>query len=292
MAQVLVMTDSVSGISPELSAKYGVMVIPAVNININGRLYLDGVDITAEEAYRLIKENPDRFAANTLSPGYLLDRYREVRQKTDAAVFITFSGVLSATNKIAGIAADLIKQESPPMDVRVIDSKTAAGAQGLLAIAAAKAARDGLNLEQVVKFIAESRPRVKGVMLLDTLRYVYRTGRMSKTSALLASLLRIKPINRITPDGKFEVVDKVTRRPEGYKKLIELIKKEADTESLHFMVSHASSPEIAKEFVHLLKANFHCLSLEITEYSPIMGYASGPRCLFVGFHPELKIDVS
>jgi DegV family protein with EDD domain len=159
MAQVLVMTDSVSGISPELAAKSGVLVIPAVHININGRLYLDGVDITAEEAYRLIKENPDKFTANTLSPGYLLDRFREVHQKTDAAVFITFSGALSGTNKIAGIAADLIKQESPPMDVRIIDSKTAAGAQGLLAIAAAKVARDGLNLEQVVKFVIAARPR-------------------------------------------------------------------------------------------------------------------------------------
>jgi fatty acid-binding protein DegV len=129
-------------------------------------------------------------------------------------------------------------------------------------------------------------------MLLDTLRYVYRTGRMSKTTALLASLLRIKPINMITPDGKFEVVDRVTRRLEGYKKLIELIKKEAGTNALHFMVSHASSPEIAGEFVPLLKANFQCLSLEITEYSPIMGYASGPRCLFVGFHPELNFENS
>jgi fatty acid-binding protein DegV len=70
--------------------------------------------------------------------------------------------------------------------------------------------------------------------------------------------------------------------------LLELIQKEAGTDSLHFMVSHASSPEIAEEFIKLLSSKFNCLSMMITEYSPIMGYASGPRCLFVGFHPELE----
>jgi len=289
MAKVLVIVDSVSGMSQELAKQYAIKIVPAVNINIDGKLYLDGVDITPAEAYRLIQKNPDKFTANTLSPGYLLERFKEISKEADKAVFITFAGVLSTTNKIVNMAADLAKKELPQMDIRVIDSKTAAGAQGLLAIAAAKAAAAGLSLDQVVTFITEARPKIGGIMLLDTLRYVYRTGRMSKTAALLASLLQIKPINRIKQDGNFEVLDKVRKRQDGYNRLIELIKQDAGTDSLHFMVSHSNAPEIAEEFVQLLKSHFNCLSMAITEYSPIMGYSSGPRCLFAGYHPELKL---
>jgi DegV family protein with EDD domain len=289
MAKVLVMTDSVSGMSKEIAQQYGIKLIPAVNINISGKLYLDGVDITPEEAYRLIQKDPDSFKADTLSPRYLVDRFKEFSTESNQGVFITFAGSLSTTNKIVGMAADLIKTEMPQFDIRVIDSKTAAGAEGLMAIAAAKAANAGASLDQIVKFVTEARPKIGGIMLLDTLRYVYRTGRMSKTSAMLASLLQIKPINKIKPDGTFEVLDKVRKRPEGYKRLIELIKADVGTTSLHFMVSHSAAPEIAEEFVQILKGQFNCLSIAISEYSPIMGYSSGPRCLFVGYHPELGL---
>jgi len=275
--------------SKEIAQQYGIKLIPAVNINISGKLYLDGVDITPDEAYRLIQKDPDSFKANTLSPRYLVDRFKEFSTECNQGVFITFAGSLSTTNKIVGMAADLIKTEMPQVDIRVIDSKTAAGAQGLMAIAAAKAANAGASLDQVVKYVTEARPKIGGIMLLDTLRYVYRTGRMSKTSAMLASLLQIKPINRIKPDGTFEVVDKVRKRPEGYRKLIELIKADSGTASLHFMISHSAAPEIAEEFTQLLKSQFNCLSLAISEYSPIMGYSSGPRCLFIGYHPELGL---
>jgi DegV family protein with EDD domain len=197
--------------------------------------------------------------------------------------------MMSAANKIANVAVDLLKKEQPQVNLKVIDSKTAASPLALLAIDAAKGARAGMSLEQIVNLVAETRKKTGGLMLLDTLRYVYRTGRYSKTSAMIASLLQIKPINRVKLDGTMEVVDKVRKRQDGYRRLIELIREESGTNSLHFIVSHAASPEIADEFVQLLKTEFNCLSMGITEYSPIMGYASGPRCLFVGFHPDLGL---
>jgi hypothetical protein len=58
------------------------------------------------------------------------------------------------------------------------------------------------------------------------------------------------------------------------------------------MVSHSDSPEIAEEFIQILKDSFECLSLDVSEYSPIMGYSSGPRCLFIGYHPEFQLPKS
>ena len=94
------------------------------------------------------------------------------------------------------MAADLLQQESPQTKMKVIDSNTAAGAQGLIAIAAAEAAAKGMSLDQLIGVVEQAKQKTGGIMLLDTLRYVYRTGRMSKTAARIASMLKIKPINQ------------------------------------------------------------------------------------------------
>jgi len=123
----------------------------------------------------------------------------------------------------------------------------------------------------------------------DTIRYVYRTGRMSKLQARIASMFNIKPISRLNDDGSVELVDRVRQREKGYARLIEIIKNEASSDSLHFMVMHANSPEWADDFIGYLKKDFNCLSVIISEYSPVMGYATGPGAIFVGFHPELEL---
>jgi len=287
MSNVHIMTDSVSGISGDLAKEYGITIVPAANIIYNGKPYPDGVGITPAEAYQLAQKDLDNFSTATLSPGYLLDIYREVSKEANDIAFISFSSTASAAFKVAGMAADLMKKESPKTNIKIVDSRTYAASQGLLAIAAAKAAATGMNLDQIVSFVEQTRQKIGGIMMLDTLRYVYRTGRMSKTAARLASLFHIKPINRVNKEGGLEVVSKVRKRKDGYEKLIELIKEEAGADSLHFMVAHANSPEIAEEFIGQLRQKFNCLSVLITEYSPIMGYAAGPKCIFIGFHPEL-----
>jgi DegV family protein with EDD domain len=125
--------------------------------------------------------------------------------------------------------------------------------------------------------------------MLDTLRYVYRTGRMSKLASRIAALFNIKPINRMTEEGTIEFVDKVRNREAGYQKLIDLIKADAESNSLHFMVMHAAAPEMAERFSNLLRQNFDCQRILVSEYSPVMGYGAGPGAIFVGFHPELEL---
>jgi len=290
MSKVQVMTDTVSGISSELARKYSIIVVPAVNIVFDGHFYLDSVDISAAEAYQLLQKDPDKFSASTLTPADFLDYFRNAGKEAESIVHITFSSTFSGTYKIASLAAELLHKESPQIRIKVIDSKTAAASQGLLAVAAAEAARIGLDFDQVVNVVEKLRKKTGGVMMLDTLRYVYRTGRMSKTASRIASLFNIKPINRMTEEGTLELVDRVRKREDGYQKLIELIKKEAGTESLHFMISHANAPELGEQMSELIKQNFNCSTLEITEYSPIMGYAAGPGCLFIGFRPEVDLS--
>jgi len=287
MSKVLVMTDSVAGIPRNLAEEYQINVVPAANILFDGHTYIDGVTLSTTEAYQLIKKDPDKFTTSALNPGYFFDEYLKLSKKAQGILHITLSGALSANYKTAGLASEMLQKESPQTNLRIFDSKTVAGAQGLIVLAAARAAAQGKSLDDVANITEQVRQKTKGIMMLDTLRYVYRTGRMSKFASRMAALFNIKPINRMTDEGTLEFVDKVRNREAGYQKLIDLIKEEAKTDSLHFMLMHAAAPEMADRFSHLLRQQFNCLRVLISEYSPVMGYGAGPGAIFVGFHPEL-----
>ena len=289
MSKLLVMTDSVAGIPKNLAEEYQINVVPAANILFDGHTYIDGVTLSTTEAYQLIKKDPDKFTTSALTPGYFLDEYLKLSKKAQGILHITLSSALSANYKTAGLASEMLQKESPQTNVRIFDSKTVAGSQGLIVLAAARAATQGKSLEDVANIAEQVRQKTKGIMMLDTLRYVYRTGRMSKFASRMAALFNIKPINRMTDEGTLEFVDKVRNREAGYQKLIDLIKEEAKTDSLHFMLMHAAAPEMADRFSQLLRQQFNCLRVLISEYSPVMGYGAGPGAIFVGFHPELDL---
>jgi len=289
MSKVVVMTDSVACIPKELAEKHQIEVVPAANIMFDGQTYIDGVTISAAEAYQLLRKDPDRFVTSAITPGQLMEVYRQLSARSQEILFITLASVLSAVFKTANLAADIFKSESSQTTIRVLDSRAVAGTQGLVVLAVAKAVAQGFDLDRVASLVQQVRQKAGGVMMLDTLRYVYRTGRMSKLGARMVSLLNIKPINRLSEEGKIVFVDRVRKREDGYKRLLGLIRDEAGTDSLHFMITHANAPEMAERFSELLKQNFNCLSMSISDFSPVMGYGAGPGTLFIGFHPELDL---
>ena len=287
MAKVQVMTDSVACIPKNLAEEYQIKVVPAANILFDGHSYIDGVTLSATEAYELIRKDPDKFSTSALNPGYFIEEYLGLSKKAPDILHITISSALSANFKTASLALEQLQKESPKTNLKIFDSKTCAGAQGLIVLAAARVAAQGMSLDQVASIAEQVRQKTKGFMMLDTLRYIYRTGRMSKVASRVASWFNIRPINRMSEEGTVEFVDRVRNREAGYLKMIDLIKEEAKTDSLHFMLMHAAAPEMADRFSDLLRQNFNCLRLIISEYSPVMGYGAGPGAIFVGFHPEL-----
>ncbi len=287
MSNVMVMTDTVACIPAEVAKELNIKVVPAANIFYDGKQYVDGVTISAAEAYQLIKKDPDKFLTSAITAGFLLEKMRELARETDNILFISLSSALSAVNKTAGIAGELLTEENPKKKVVVFDANTVASGQGLIAIAAAKAAQKGRNMDEVIKIAGATRENTKSLMILDTLRYVYRTGRMSKLGSRIASLFNIKPINQVSDEGKIVMVDRTRNLDHGLERMIEIMKETGKADRYHFMVTHADAPETADKFINMLKKEFKCLSMTMSDYSPVMGYGAGPGAIFVGYHPEL-----
>jgi len=240
-----------------------------------------------------LRKDPDKFQTSAVAPGFLLDAFRDLGIASQDSLLITISSALSAFHESASLAAELYQRESSRVPIRIVDSKTVASGQGLVVLAAAQAASQGMSLEKVADIASQVR-RITGCYnLLDTIRYVYRTGRMSKITCKIGSMLGIKPIAHMQDNGEMHSIGLCRTREAGVKRIIKEIRRESQGEPLHFMVMHADAPEAAEELGNRLQREFSCLGMVIGEFSPIMGYGSGPGTLSVGFHPELAVgDVS
>jgi len=287
MSKVTVMTDRVAGIPPELADEYNIKMVPTASIVYDGHIYLEGSTINAMQAYDLLREDPDKFTTAAMSPAFLLDAYRELSKTSQEILFITISSALSALSRSANMAVDLLREESPEARIRVMDSRNAGSGQGLVVMAAARAAAMGMDLEQVTRIAEQARQKTGTLILLDTIRYIYRAGRAPKLVSVVGSMLGVKPLSRMSDAGELNPAGVSRTRKGGVKRMLGMIREDAGTDALHFMVMHASAPELAEKLSEQIKREFHCLSMVISEFSPVMGYATGPGTLIVGFHPEL-----
>lgn len=193
MQKVAIVADSIACLAPEVVRQYQLRIIP-INIHFDGKTYRDGVDLTSAEAYRLLEKAPDRFASSPASVGEYISAYREAAARDESVLCITLSSELSTIHNMARIAEEQVKSELPHTQIEVLDSKTAAVGEGLIVSAAARVATEGKNLAEVTKAAEEVRDKVSVIGIMETIRHVYRTGRIPKITALVGSILSIKPI--------------------------------------------------------------------------------------------------
>lgn len=270
MSNVIVMTDTTACLPKDVADKHGIKVVPASQITCDGKTYIEGVTITAREAYDIIKKDPDSFCTAAITPGILLEEFRKVAKEHPQIFFVTISSGLSAVAQSANVAADLLKEEFPNSRVVAFDSKTVAGAEAMIAIEMAGLAAKGKSLDELAGYAAAMRKVTGGVLMLDTVGYTYRSGRMSKEDALKTAESNIKPVNRMSDEGVMEFADMTTDRLEGLKKMIEVVKKDAAAaEAMHFMVSHADAPDTAQTLVDMINKEFKVLSMIVSDYSPV-----------------------
>ncbi|GAG84050.1 unnamed protein product [marine sediment metagenome] len=186
--KVAIVTDSIACLTKEIVAQYGIRIVP-LNFYSEGKVYKDWVDITPAEAYELFLKDPESFKTSAASPEDCLKAYREASKQTKNILCITISAKLSAVYNVTQGAKEQARIELPQTSIEVLDSQTATAAEGFIALAAARAAAEGKSLAEVIKAAEGMRDRVSLLALMDTVRYVYRTGRVPKVAALAGSML-------------------------------------------------------------------------------------------------------
>ncbi|MFC1978543.1 DegV family protein [Chloroflexota bacterium] len=284
MKEVAVVTDSVACVPKELVDSYNIHVVP-VNLVIDNRSYRDGIDISAAEVYENLKRWKELPTTSAPSPGTFLEVFKDLSRQTDSILCITLASKLSAVFDSVCRGINLANKAIPHINIRVLDSRTATGAQGFVAVAAARSAANGDPIDQVILAAEKMRSRVHMVSMLDTMYYLAKGGRIPKAAAWVGSLLRIKPILQIKPDeGVVSPLDKPRTRRKGIERLIEILRERVGDERLHVNIQHANSLNEAEKLMERILSEFDCSEAYITDFTPVMGTHTGPGLLGLSFY--------
>ena len=213
---VQIIVDSSADIMPEIKER--VKVVPAM-VHFGDTEYMDGVTITHKEFYEKLIESDVLPKTSQPNPAAFERVYKEVVEAGDTAVVLTIASNLSGTYQSAMIAAEDYEGK-----IYIVDTKTAAIGSGILTEFALELVENGMDAKSVAMKLEEERDKVCVIAMVDTLEYLYKGGRLSKTSAVVGGLLSIKPVLTIR-DGEIIVLGKARGSKQGNNLLVTEIEK-------------------------------------------------------------------
>jgi DegV family protein with EDD domain len=284
MGKIAVVTDSVACLPKELVDKYLIKIVP-ISLIINGNVYRDGVDITPTEVYQLLTTTKNTPTTSSPSPGDFIKAYRELSKSVDGIVCITICSDISMMFNSATKAKNLAQEEMLKLDINVLDSRTAGGAQGFVALSAARAAALGKDLAEVTRAAENMISRVSMIAVLDTLYYLARAGRIPKIAAWAGSMLKINPILTFSHEG-IGMLERARTKPRAVNRLLEIMKEKTEGKPVHVNIMHANVADEARALKQRIEAQFKCAELYITDFAPTMGVQAGPGTLALAFYSE------
>ena len=280
-------TDSVACLPKELVDKYAISIVP-ISLIIEGRVYKDGVDITPTEVYRLLSANKINPTTSSPTPGDFIQVYRDLSKSVEGIegiVCITICSDISMMFDSATKAKLMAEEEKLPVSINLVDSRTAGGAQGFVALAAARAAASGKDLAEVTRTAELMIPRVNMIAVLDTLYYLARAGRIPKIAAWAGSMLKINPILTFAHD-RIGMLERARTKPRGVNRLVEIMQERTKGKPVHVNVMHANVADEAATLKERIESEFRCTELYVTDFAPTMGVQAGPGTLALAFYSE------
>jgi DegV family protein with EDD domain len=281
MSRVHIVTDSTADLPPGLVEAEGLDVTTApLNVHFGSETFRDKIDLTSEEFFRRLATSPVLPKTSQPAVGDFEATYRRLAADGAPICSIHLSSRLSGTHQSATLAAETVAGEGAT--VRVVDSLNASLGLGLLVITAARLARDGANLAEIVERVERMTPNIHLVFTLDTLDYLQRGGRVGRAQALLGSLLSIKPILRLD-EGQVVPLRRERTRARALDALVAI---GGDLERVTMLgVIHSGAPAeaaaLAERLAPVVRPPFAPEAILVSEFGPVVGTHTGPGA--VGF---------
>ena len=271
---VQIVTDSVADLPSQVVKELGITVIPLL-IRFGTEMYRDGIDLTADEFYYELAHSKAFPVTSVPPPATFAEAYDRLAKEADEILAIILSSKLSGIYDVAVQSIGLMKRKCR---VEVIDSQWATMAQGFIVMAAAKAAKAGANLDEVMAIAQRNIPRVDFRAAFDTLEYLRRGGRIGRAQAFLGSMLKVNPIITLK-DGVVEPAGRTRSRAKAIDHLHNFAMSYSRIEEL--AVEDTATPDEAEALVERLSSKFPKERIYRSRMTPAIGTHTGPRLLLV-----------
>lgn len=274
---VRIIVDSSTNVSEKYWEK--IQSVP-LTVRFGDKEYLDGVELSKHQFYEMLVESDVLPTTSQATPAAFADCFEAIASAGDSAVVITLSSKLSGTYQSAVLAA-----EDYP-NIYVVDSQSVAIGTGVLAQYAVELAQQGMGAEEIAQVLTQQREKVCVVALLDTLEYLKKGGRISKTVAFAGGMLNIKPVVTIQ-DGAVALIGKARGSRNGNNLLVEKIREAGgvDFERPVLLGYTGLSSALLEKYVDDSKALWadHVDKLDGSLLCSVIGTHAGPGAVAVAF---------
>lgn len=275
---IKIITDSTSDIDLKYAQELNVEVVP-LKVIIDGKEYKDRIDLQPEEFYDLLVNSQTLPSTSQPSPQDFVDLYETAKNNNDSVIVITLSSVISGTYQSANLAKDLVDYD----DIYVIDSLGTTQMQRLLVLKAVALRNEGMSAQDLYTFLEAYKHRIRLFAFVDTLEYLYKGGRLSRTAATAGTLLKFKPIIGFD-EGKLDVFAKARGTQKATAKIIDLIQQDGEMDlNEPICIGYTGSSDGLDKFENTLRETLHFGETLHGIVGPVIGTHAGPGARLIAY---------
>ncbi|MCK5767352.1 MAG: DegV family EDD domain-containing protein, partial [Candidatus Atribacteria bacterium] len=265
-------TDSTCDLPPEIIKEHNIHVVP-IAIQVGKESYLDQIEIKPKDFSRLLQTSNEKLSTSQPSPASFEKIYNKIADKYESIISLHLSEKLSGTIQASRVGA---KRTNYNKKIFTVDSKTTTIALGLMLIEAARLIREGYNVKEIINRLKIIAKNVKIFVSIPTLKYLMKSGRLSRAKGLLGTMIHLKPVISIDDNGYIiEAAKTIGQKRVVHKTLDLAIEFAKSVKNPRFGIAHVSAPELAQWYCGKIKIFFNSSKVIIGEASPALSVHIG-----------------
>jgi len=278
---IRILTDSGCDLPQNIVKENNIEVLP-LSVHLGEVDYLDGKDIKPEQMYSGMREGKV-YKTSQVPPSKFKEAFIRYAEKKETCIYIGFSSGLSGTFQAATIAKEEVLELYPNFDGYTIDTGCASIGFGLIVYKASKMAIEGKSKDEILSKIDFYIKHMEHIFTVETLEYLFRGGRVSRTSALIGGLLDIKPILNVK-DGRLVPIEKVRGRKKSLRRIVDIVgERGVDLNNQIVGISHGDCLDEAEKIREMIEGKYACKEFLINTVGSVIGAHSGPGTIAVFF---------
>lgn len=289
MKDFIISTESNSDLAPEYISKNNICVIPHY-YSIDEEVYGDTKELSIRDFYNAMREEK-KAATMASNPAVIREKFETFAKEGKDILHISFSSELSGGFSNVVMVSNEIMEDYPDVKIVVLDTLSASLGEGILIMKAVSMREEGHSLDETISVIQELIPHVCAHFTVDDLNHLYRGGRLSKTTAMLGSMLNVKPILYLNEEGKLLALSKTRGRKKSISMLADNMEERLGSfrsKQIAIGILHGDCEEDANYLASLIRERFQYDNIIIRPIGPSIGAHSGPGALALVFLGDKK----
>lgn len=291
MREYQIITDTNSDLIKSYVLEKGLLQVPQYTL-LEGVTYEGAEGIDPADFYNKMAAGIEP-QSQAINPAVTEDTFKKALDAGKDVLYISFASTLSGSCNTAIMVGRQLSEEYPDAKIIVVDTLTASVAEGSLVIRAVDNQANGMSIEDNAKWLEDNKLHQAAALLVDDLHHLQRGGRVSKTTAVVGSLINIKPLLKVDAEGKLVSAGKARGRKKALATLVDLVataNQNPEMKELNkkVMLAHGNCLEETKELAEALKAQLGVEEVIINDINPSIGVHSGPGAILMGYFADAR----